>query len=68
MAADEPLFDVAAALADGTDVNWEMAAQSITNDEDRRLLTELQFIAGVTRPMSSPGSCSPGPSIFSTTR
>jgi Tol biopolymer transport system component len=48
--ADEPLLNVAAALADGKPLDWESAAQSITNDEDRRLLAELQFIAGVTRP------------------
>ncbi len=47
MATDEPLLDVAAALADGTDVDWESAAQSITSDDDRRLLAELRFIAGV---------------------
>jgi hypothetical protein len=47
VATNEPLLDVAAALADGADVDWESAAQSITNDDDRRLLAELRFIAGV---------------------
>ena len=51
MAADEPLLDVAVAVADGTAVDWESAAQAITNTEDRRLLAELRFIAGVARPM-----------------
>jgi serine/threonine-protein kinase len=50
VATDEPLLDVAAALADGTDVDWESAAQSVTKDDDRRLLAELRFIAGVARP------------------
>jgi serine/threonine-protein kinase len=49
VATDEPLLDVAAALSDGTGVDWESAAQSITNDDERRLLAELRFIAGVAR-------------------
>ena len=49
MASDEPLLDVAAALADGTPFDWESAAQSITSEEDRRLLAELRFIAGIAR-------------------
>jgi eukaryotic-like serine/threonine-protein kinase len=53
VAADEPLLDVAAALADGKAVDWEAAAHSITSDEDRRLLAALRFIAGVAR--STPG-------------
>jgi hypothetical protein len=43
VATEEPLRDVAAALADGTAVDWESAALLITNDEDRRLLAELRF-------------------------
>ena len=50
MADNPPLLDVAAALADGTPVDWESAGQSITTDEDQRLLAELRFIAGVVRP------------------
>ena len=49
MASNEPLLDVAAALADGTPLDWESAAQSITSEEDRRLLAELRFIAGIAR-------------------
>ena len=49
MTSNEPLLDIAAALADGTAVDWESAAQSTTNDEDRRLLAELRFIAGIAR-------------------
>ena len=49
MATDEPLLDIAAALADGTAVDWESAAQSITNDDERRLLAELRFIADMAR-------------------
>ena len=56
MATNEPLLDVAAALADGTAVDWESAAQSITSDEDRRLLAELRFIAGMVR--ATPGDSS----------
>jgi Protein kinase domain len=55
VAADEPLLDVAAALADGKAVDWESAAQSITDDEDRRLLAELRFI-GVARPTPADAS------------
>jgi serine/threonine protein kinase/Flp pilus assembly protein TadD len=44
------LLDVAAALADGTPVDWDSAAQSASSDEDRRLLAELRFIAHVARP------------------
>jgi TolB-like protein/tRNA A-37 threonylcarbamoyl transferase component Bud32 len=48
---DSPaLLDVAAALADGTPVDWDSAAQSATSDEDRRLLAELRFIAQIARP------------------
>jgi TolB-like protein/Tfp pilus assembly protein PilF len=50
VAADDPLLDVTAALADGKNVDWESAARSITDDEQRRLLGELRFIAGVARP------------------
>lgn len=60
MATNEPLLDVAAALADGTPVDWGSAAHSITSEEDRRLLAELRFIAGMVRP--TPGDSS-GPVI-----
>jgi serine/threonine-protein kinase len=46
---DAPLLDVAAALADGTVVDWESAARSLTSDDDRRLLTELRFIEDLAR-------------------
>ena len=49
MASSEPLLDVAAALADGTAVDWASAAQCITNDDDRRLLAELRFIGDMAR-------------------
>jgi TolB-like protein/Tfp pilus assembly protein PilF len=49
VATDDPLLDVAAALADGKPVDWEAAGQSITSDENRRLLAELRFIAGIAR-------------------
>ena len=62
MAGDEPLLDVAAALADGTAVDWESAAQSTTDDEDRRLLAELRFIAGCRPTLAAPGSESSKPS------
>lgn len=56
MASEEPLLDVATALADGTAVDWESAAEGLTNDEDRRLLAELRFIAGMAH--SAPGELS----------
>lgn len=56
MASEEPLLDVAAALADGTAVDWESAAQAMDNDEDRRLLAELRFIAGMARSATAGGS------------
>ena len=43
-----PLLDVAASLADGTAVDWDSAARSLDNDEDRLLLAELRFIAEMT--------------------
>jgi serine/threonine protein kinase/tetratricopeptide (TPR) repeat protein len=49
VASDEPLLDVAAALADGTTIDWESASQGVTSDDDRRLLAELRFIAGMVR-------------------
>jgi serine/threonine protein kinase/tetratricopeptide (TPR) repeat protein len=49
--SDSPaLLDVATALADGTPVDWDSAAHSATSEEDRRLLAELRFIAGIVRP------------------
>lgn len=47
MAGSDPLLDVAVALADGATVDWASAAQSITVEDDRRLLDELRFIAGM---------------------
>jgi hypothetical protein len=43
--------------ADGTPVDWESAANAVTTDEDRRLLEELRFIAGMVR--SSPATAAP---------
>jgi TolB-like protein/tRNA A-37 threonylcarbamoyl transferase component Bud32 len=60
VATDEPLLNVAADLADGKNVDWDSAAQSITDDEDRRLLAELRFIASVARPAPD-GSSHPVP-------
>ena len=51
---NDPLLDVAAALADGTAVDWESAARSINTEEDRRLLAELRFIGGIARPPLTP--------------
>ena len=52
--SNDPLLDVAAALADGTPVDWESAARSITTEDDRRLLAELRFIGGIARPPLTP--------------
>ena len=49
MTREQPLLDVAAALADGADVDWEAAARAITNDDDRQLLEALRFIAGLSK-------------------
>lgn len=49
MASDEPLLDIAAALADGSEVDWESAAESVASEDERRLVAELRFIAGVVR-------------------
>jgi serine/threonine protein kinase len=51
---NDPLLDVAAALADGTAVDWESAARSINTEDDRRLLAELRFIGGIARPPLTP--------------
>jgi len=53
VATNEPLLDVATALADGTAVDWASAAESLTSEEDRRLLAELRFIASMVR--ATPG-------------
>jgi hypothetical protein len=47
---NDPLLDVAVALADGTAVDWMSAAESAGSDNERRLIQELQFIAGVVQP------------------
>ena len=49
MTREQPLLDVAAALADGAHVDWEAAARAMTNDDDRRLLEALRFIAGLSQ-------------------
>jgi serine/threonine-protein kinase len=56
------LLDVAAALADGTPVDWESAARSATSEEDRRLLAELRFIARMVG-RSADGSCGSRPHV-----
>jgi serine/threonine protein kinase len=68
----ESLLAIATALADGTAVDWESVAQSLTNDDDLRVLAELRFIAGISRTTaansttvgtaeaSEPGAASPG--------
>jgi serine/threonine-protein kinase len=63
VASDGPLLDVAAALADGRAVDWESAARSITCDEERRLLDELRFIAGVARSVPGGSVSPPGPEV-----
>jgi TolB-like protein/Flp pilus assembly protein TadD/predicted Ser/Thr protein kinase len=52
------LLDVAAAVADGTPVDWDSAERLATTDEDRRLLEELRFIAGMVRPVAADSSSS----------
>ena len=49
MSREQPLLDVAAALADGTDVDWEAARRALANDDERRLLEGLRFIAGLSQ-------------------
>ena len=39
------LIDIAAAVADGTAVDWDSAGRSVSSDDDRRLLRGLRFIA-----------------------
>jgi serine/threonine-protein kinase len=58
VADDQSLLDVAAALADGALIDWESAAHSITNETDRALLAELQFISAVTHVHRSLGDSS----------
>jgi serine/threonine-protein kinase len=56
---DSPaLLDVAAALADGTPVDWDSAARSAPSEEDRRLLAELRFIERIARPFVDHSSSS----------
>jgi TolB-like protein len=58
---DSPtLLDVAAALADGTPVDWDSADRSAPSEEDRRLLAELRFIHHVARPRLDRTSSSVG--------
>jgi TolB-like protein/Flp pilus assembly protein TadD len=69
---DSPaLLDVAAALADGTPVDWDSAAESTTSQEDRHLLAELRFIERIARPFvdrsfSSVPSVASGPELVPT--
>jgi TolB-like protein len=59
---DYSLLDIAAALADGTAVDWEVAAESLTSADDRRLLAELRFISSIVHstPRETRRTCSPG--------
>ena len=45
MAGNESFLDLAAAIVDGTPVDWDSAARVVASEEDRRLLDELRFIA-----------------------
>jgi serine/threonine-protein kinase len=55
--ADDPLLALATAIADGSGVDWESAAQSVKSEEDRRLLDELRFIAELHRVNTVPDIC-----------
>jgi serine/threonine protein kinase/tetratricopeptide (TPR) repeat protein len=46
---NDSLLDLAAAVADGTSVDWESAADSAIAADDPRLLAELQFIAEIVQ-------------------
>jgi serine/threonine-protein kinase len=59
---NDPLLDVAAALADGTPVDWDSAAGCVTSDDDRKLLAELRFISGLVR-LTPPDSSLPAPVV-----
>ncbi|HSC29154.1 MAG TPA: protein kinase [Vicinamibacterales bacterium] len=57
------LFDVAAAVADGHVVDWELAEQMASSADERRVLSELRFIADLasgSQPVTS-GPESPPP-------
>ncbi|MGH9385532.1 MAG: protein kinase domain-containing protein [Vicinamibacterales bacterium] len=59
MADVKSFLDVAAVLADGQAVDWEAAERLAVTEADRSLLTELRFIAAITRdPISRDGSSS----------
>jgi serine/threonine-protein kinase len=53
---NDALLAAAAAVADGAAVDWESVERAISNDEDRRLLAELRFIAEMTRALVSNAS------------
>lgn len=46
---NDPLLHVAAAVADGSAIDWYSAEASASTDAERGLLAQLQFIAGVAR-------------------
>jgi tetratricopeptide (TPR) repeat protein len=51
--SDRQLIEIAAAVADGTPVDWAAAYAGAVTDGERELLRELEFIAGLAGPTSS---------------
>ncbi len=47
MADSKTVLEVAAAVADGTAIDWDTASSALVTEDDRALLAELQFIAGI---------------------
>ena len=43
----ESLVDLASAVADGSDVNWDSAEQSAHDDRDRKVVRELRVLSGM---------------------
>ncbi|MPY89526.1 MAG: protein kinase [Luteitalea sp.] len=41
------LFDTAASLADGAQIDWEQVERALSRESDRRLLHQLRVVAGV---------------------
>jgi serine/threonine protein kinase len=50
MKTDARLIDIAGSIADGLPVDWTSVSQTLRSDDERRLLTELKYIAESIQP------------------
>jgi serine/threonine-protein kinase len=60
-ALNGPLADVAAAVADGSEVDWTLARGRIADASDQRILRELELIAALSKELRESSDVPTGP-------